>query len=58
MPAGSLEVFGEGVEGEGKAADEDGVEDGGVGVGGGESISNKKNRGFRGFHHRAPWRPA
>ena len=36
MPAGSLEVFGEGAEGEGKAADEDGVGDGGVGVRGGE----------------------
>ena len=35
-PEGSIEVVGDSVEGEGKAADEDGVEDGGAGVGGGE----------------------
>ena len=33
MSADSVEVVGERVEGEGKAAVEDGVEDGGVGVG-------------------------
>ena len=31
-PADNVEVVGKGVEGDGKAADEDGVEDGGVGV--------------------------
>ena len=44
-PAGSVEVVGEGVEGEGKAADENSVEDGGVGVGGGEG-----GGGGRGCH--------